>query len=137
MTDLENPVFTGVTIDNTASTEVGFTGGKFVGSYSPVPFTANDQTKLFLGGESKLFWPETNITVYAFRAYFDLGGNQARQFVLNFGDSQDTGIRSLTPNPSPFGEGSAQWFTLDGRKLSGKPTAKGLYIYNGKAVVIK
>ena len=29
------------------------------------------------------------------------------------------------------------WYTLDGRKLSGKPTTKGLYIHNGKKTVIK
>lgn len=29
------------------------------------------------------------------------------------------------------------WHTLDGRKLSGKPTRKGLYIMNGKKVVIR
>ena len=30
-----------------------------------------------------------------------------------------------------------QWYTPDGRLLNGKPTAKGVYIENGKAVVIK
>lgn len=30
-----------------------------------------------------------------------------------------------------------RWYTLDGRRLSSKPTAKGLYIVNGKKVVIK
>ena len=29
------------------------------------------------------------------------------------------------------------WYDLNGRKLSGKPTQKGVYIYNGKKVVIK
>jgi hypothetical protein len=29
------------------------------------------------------------------------------------------------------------WYTLDGRRLTGKPTAKGLYINNGRKVVIK
>ena len=29
------------------------------------------------------------------------------------------------------------WYTLDGVKLSGKPTAKGIYINNGKKIVIK
>jgi hypothetical protein len=29
------------------------------------------------------------------------------------------------------------WYTIDGRRLSGKPTQKGLYIVNGKKVVIK
>ena len=28
------------------------------------------------------------------------------------------------------------WFTLDGRKLSGKPNANGIYIYNGRKKVI-
>ena len=27
------------------------------------------------------------------------------------------------------------WYTIDGRKMSGKPTKKGIYIYNGKKVV--
>ena len=29
------------------------------------------------------------------------------------------------------------WYTLDGRKLSGKPNAKGVYIQNGKKIVVK
>lgn len=30
-----------------------------------------------------------------------------------------------------------QWYTLDGRRLTGKPTARGLYYNNGKKVIIK
>ena len=30
---------------------------------------------------------------------------------------------------------SEEWFTIDGQKLNGKPTKKGVYIRNGKAVV--
>ena len=29
------------------------------------------------------------------------------------------------------------YYTLDGRKLEGKPTAKGMYIVNGRKVIIK
>jgi hypothetical protein len=32
---------------------------------------------------------------------------------------------------------AAEWYTLDGRKLDSKPTKAGLYIMNGKKVVIK
>ena len=32
---------------------------------------------------------------------------------------------------------AGEWYSLDGRKLSGKPTKKGLYINGGKKVVIK
>ena len=34
-------------------------------------------------------------------------------------------------------EGSDEWFTLDGRKLQKAPTAKGVYIYNGRKTVVK
>ena len=30
---------------------------------------------------------------------------------------------------------SEGWYTIDGRKMNGKPTKKGIYIYNGKKVV--
>ena len=43
---------------------------------------------------------------------------------------------SLTPNPSPTGEGS-NYYTLDGIKLTIKPKQKGIYIHNGKKVVNK
>ena len=126
-------VFTDVTISN-ASTEVSFTGGKFVGSYSPVPFTANDKSKLYLGASNQLHWPSAAMTLGAFRAYFLLSdGQQANEYVLNF-DGETT---SLTPAPSPTGEGSNYWYTLSGTHLSAQPTQKGLYISNGKKVVIK
>ena len=31
---------------------------------------------------------------------------------------------------------TANWFTLDGRKLNGKPTRPGIYVRNGSKVVI-
>ena len=32
---------------------------------------------------------------------------------------------------------SGAWYTLDGRKLSGKPSAKGIYVRNGRKFIIK
>jgi len=49
-------------------------------------------------------------------------------------DADATGI-SLTPDPSPKGEG--KWYSLDGQLLQGKPTQKGVYIVNGRKVVMK
>ena len=34
-------------------------------------------------------------------------------------------------------DANAHWFTLDGRRLNGKPTQKGIYVVNGQKVVIK
>ena len=50
--------------------------------------------------------------------------------------SKTTGIESLTSDPSTKGEGSG-YYTLDGRKVQGIPTAKGIYILNGKKIVVK
>jgi hypothetical protein len=32
---------------------------------------------------------------------------------------------------------SGNWYDLNGRQFSGKPTAKGIYIYKGKKQIIK
>lgn len=37
----------------------------------------------------------------------------------------------------PAANGTGDWYSLDGRKLSAKPTQKGVYIQNGKKIVIK
>ena len=29
------------------------------------------------------------------------------------------------------------WYTLSGTRLNGKPSAKGLYIHNGRKIVVK
>ena len=52
-------------------------------------------------------------------------------FKLNFGDDESTGITTTNyTNPSDA------WYTIDGQLLNGKPTQKGIYINNGKKVVI-
>ena len=56
-------------------------------------------------------------------------------FVIDNGDN----ATSLSEKLSVDGEESAeaQWYTLDGRRLTGKPSQKGLYIVNGKVMVVK
>ena len=63
-----------------------------------------------------------------------LSANGARGIPFDLGEA--TGI-SLTPSPSPKGEGSEYWYSLDGRKLDKAPTKKGVYIRSGVKVIIK
>ena len=52
--------------------------------------------------------------------------------------ARNTGITTRIENgqrESVKGQ-SEEWFTIDGQKLSGKPTKKGVYIHNGRAVVL-
>ena len=77
------------------------------------------------------------VTVNPFRAYMELPASEslARVLDLNFGEGGATGIGSLTPNPSSIGEGNVGVYDLQGRRVL--YPKKGLYILNGKKVIIK
>ena len=142
---IEIPTFTNVTITATTPTDITPTGTgsdgsvTFKGTFDPVTIDEDgDNTKLYLGSGNKLYWPSKAMSINAFRAYFQLNSDQAssaRAFVLNFDGGEQTGI--TTTDFKDFTNSADVWYDLSGRKLSGKPTTKGLYINNGKKVVIK
>ena len=145
--DIKNPVFNGVTIDATdRSYDNGVWGEervRFLGTYKSTTFTAEDKSILFLGDANTLYYAGSGAGLGAQRAYFKIGSDGAllasrlTSFNIDFGDDEATGIISLTPDPSPKGEGSEYWYSLDGRRLDTKPTKKGVYINNGRRIVIK
>ncbi len=143
-TDIENPVFEDVTIDAT-NRDATVTGVlTFTGTYAPVTIgSEGDNTKLYLGSDNTLYYPNAAMTIGTHRAYFQLAdgitagepASLVRAFVLNFVDDEATGI--ITTNSTNSTNSSNEWYSLDGRKLDGQPTAKGLYIHGGKKVAIK
>jgi hypothetical protein len=149
--NLVNPLFTGVKVFTDAPTPVQSYDKKvqFRGIYSSTNIYSADHDNLFLGigknGENKdvsmLYWPNTEgYTLGAFRAYFHVDlteTNGVRDIVLNFEDgTQTTGVIGHTDITDNTDKADA-WYTLDGRKLEGKPTKKGLYRHGGRKVVIK
>ena len=64
----------------------------------------------------------------------------ADHFVIdsNFSNYDDeTGIEEVQ-GPKPMVQGKEErWYSLDGRKLDSKPQSKGMYIVNGKKVIVK
>lgn len=79
--------------------------------------------------------------VRPFQAYVH-HSNQARgtddiQFIplTSIGGGDDT--TAIMEIIQPAANGTGDWYSLDGRKLSAKPTQKGVYIQNGKKIVIK
>ena len=151
--NIVDPVFSDVTIVKSAPTAVTFTGGKFVGTYNYTQYTNENKSILLLGEDNTLYWPqparenpddETSAMVYpsigAFRAYFQLDDPvSVRAFKLNFGDGEQEaqGIKEIEDGRLKIENEAGAWYTLDGVKVNGKPTRKGLYIVNGKKVVIK
>ena len=136
----------------------------FKGTYSRIDFDDADRTILFLGADNKLYYPDGSAQTYigACRAYFDMYGltaselrRNAQSYVLKFNES--TGVKTITDSSSPDA-----WYDLSGRRVlrttaqsdafetqwrKNKVTKyqgnkvpslpKGIYISNGKKVVIK
>jgi hypothetical protein len=48
-----------------------------------------------------------------------------------------TGVQIMDNGQWTMDNYTDEWYTIEGQKLSGKPTKKGVYIYNGKRVVIR
>src|SRR5574344_1093900 len=73
-------------------------------------------------------------TSNAHKAYLPISsqGGTAKGYILSFGD-EPTGISSLPDDTTESGA----WYTISGIRLSKKPTTGGLYINNGKKVIIK
>lgn len=107
----------------------------FIGLYRFKTVTDDNHSILFVGAGNTLYWPMEGATLGACRAYFILKngltvGDLAGARMLF--DEETTEIKFLDDSKDVI----TPWFSLDGRRLGGKPTQKGLYIHNGKKVVV-
>ena len=157
LTDITSPTFPGVSISSTEPEAVEFDIAnstdkcQFVGQYSPFSIVANDAVLdenqghlneiIMLGSGNTLGYSQSAPrTLRCFRAHFYVpanGGAAARAFVMNFGDGETTGIVSMEDGGWKMEDVNDAWYSIDGRKLNGEPTQKGVYINNGRKVVIK
>ena len=136
--NLVNPVFEDVTISNSVvNLETDYVD--IIGNFSSLILAGGDKSVLYLGTHNQLYYPAANRTMHAFRAYFQLkditAGDIESGVKMFFSDEDPDAIGRPTPDPSR--NGGEAWYDLNGRKLSGKPTHAGVYIYNGKKQIIK
>ena len=142
--DVFSPVFERVTINALDGSASATECVNFLGAFSPVSLAANDRSVLYLGAGSTLYYPNSNMNVGSCRAYFSLNDltvadltNGIKAFELNFNNDDNT-----TDIDTPFAlERDVEdetYYTLDGCKLSGKPSQRGIYVHNsGKVIIIK
>ena len=144
-------VFQGVTIESGTTDKTCDLGDErsitFKGTFSPaVIYESGDKHNLYLGNGNTLYYPTTEgFALKSCRAYFKLNGltagepsspSNVRAFSLNFGD-EATGIVSIGNGQLTIDNEADAWYSLGGVRLGGKPTQKGVYINNGRKVVIK
>ncbi len=87
--------------------------------------TGNESANLCQEEDIAIDEPLNDITV-------DMPGSSLNTyiFMLDNGSTAITDVKTVK-------EETTSWLTLDGRRLNKKPTQKGIYIHNGKKVVIK
>jgi len=74
-----------------------------------------------------------NVQLAANKAFFAVSsGDDARTF---YGFDEDDSTTDIAKPKLSSDEGA--WFSLDGRKISGKPAHKGIYVKNGSKYVVK
>lgn len=107
-------------------------------------YLANDGGKAGLVGFYKVD-PQKGAKKTGNIAYMQLSSSQISNSKISmlffdelFGETNNgiaTGISEV--NEENASNGKAEWYSIDGQKLNGVPTAKGLYIVNGKKVLVK
>ena len=92
---------------------------------------------ILLGGDNTLGYASEPRTLHPFRAHFmvPVGSGEVKGFRMNVGG--ETGIISIDNGRWTMDNEAGAWYDLSGRKLDGKPAQKGVYINNGRKVIIE
>ena len=137
-TDLSAAPFTGAIVSKET---VPYTSATvdFIPTLGATTIPAGDtKAVLFLAAGNKLLNPSAlPANMKGFRAYFQLKGEAAslaRAFSIDFGDGEATGIKAIDNGQLTID--NDRYYDLQGRRIS-KATQKGVYIQNGKKVIIK
>jgi len=77
-------------------------------------------------------------TLEANKCYLELSGPTSVSFSpeLNL-EPNTTGVVEVESGKMKVESSAGEWFTLDGRKVQGIPSKKGIYITNGKIIIIR
>lgn len=124
-----NPVFTLASLKGDASAQtVTYNGASMAGTLAPTDIGA---TGLFLTASGELKRASgSSTTLKGLRAYFTVpaGTSQARLML----DDGATVIDMVETAPA-----DGRWYAPDGRRYNRQPTRRGIYIKDGKKVIIR
>ena len=137
----EPKTFSGVTLEpaGTCTTTVKTAEGDYIfqGILAPTALPKNDDTQYFLNSTGTAFVLPLNNTskMKATRAYIIVpkatGSAQGRQYNFDF-----NGTTTAIDNVTISGMEDGAWYTISGIRIN-RPAAKGVYIHNGRKVIVK
>ena len=115
-------------------------GNMFIGTYTGIDGlgdgTHGNNVRVYAYGDGSLGEASATYYLRQMSAYITLMKAEARVFVEDLDENGTTVIKELN-----LATGKAYsvdgWYTIDGKKLTAAPTEKGIYINNGKKVILK
>lgn len=133
----ETPTYFGTEITSTTPVSVTFGDFTFCGSYEASISMAGKYGVADQGNVQKLMLGGEGSTLKATRAYFTKSGNQPAMININL-DGNATGIENIEQNQADIYD----VYNLQGQLIRKNATslnglAKGIYIVNGKKVMVK
>ena len=122
------------------TTTTGTAAGKYL-KVAPAGGKPVSAGQVYLLHNNKFYFSQAG-TIPANHVYLDLNEEQEQpqqertrtRGVIGIGDDGTTGIQQIENGANIEKTG---WYTLDGRRIDTPPTRKGIYIMNGKKVIIK
>lgn len=126
--------FKDVTISNIVPITIEKDGIQFIGTYNATTIPIDNKTCFLSGkdGLSLVFSNNASDKLEGTRAYFVLNNTTSNAKVMIHEDSV-TGINDINIDK----DSQADYFTLSGVRLHSMPLHSGIYIYQGKKIIIR
>ena len=142
--DIVSPTFGNVTITTPQPASANFRGGSFVGQFSPFQITDdNINAIILLTDNNTLGYSKSSRTLRSCRAHFEVlremtsSARLMTGYSITFGPGAEAESTAISAPATEEADGKEGWYTLGGQRLSSRPVRKGIYVRQGRKVVIR
>ncbi|MGI6223766.1 MAG: leucine-rich repeat domain-containing protein [Prevotella sp.] len=97
------------------------------------PYTVYTLTLDEVNNKGYGVWYYSGTSLPPFKCYVPVESQAKAKRFIDTEDNSITGISHVNTEETSEGK----WYTINGTELSGKPTTRGIYIHNGKKIIVK
>ena len=121
-----------ITLTPAATTSSDFTGNDLKGGTTVTSGNVAYTLSRGNAGTGAVGFYKFSVSLDGSKAHLEISTSAGTRSFIGFGDGT-TAIEA----PALAEDEAAEWYSLDGRRLSGKPARKGIYVKDGQKYIIK